>query len=131
MPDGNSIFAWSYANGNGDFQFPGPELCVTEGDTVTIILNNTLPEPVSIMFPGIDNVQANGVPAQPTFTGGSLTSLVPAAAANNGSVTYSFVAGRPGTFLYESGTDVGKQVQMGLFGAHDRPAARAPGLRLL
>lgn len=117
MPDGNSIFAWSYANGNDQFQFPGPDLCVTQGDTVTVVLNNTLPEAVSIMFPGIDNVQANGVPAQPQFSGSTLTSLVPAAAANGGSVTYSFVASRPGTYLYESGTDVGKQVQMGLFGA--------------
>ena len=34
-----------------------------------------------------------------------------------GSVTYSFVASRPGTFIYESGTDTKKQVAMGLFGA--------------
>jgi FtsP/CotA-like multicopper oxidase with cupredoxin domain len=33
-----------------------------------------------------------------------------------GSVTYSFVASRPGTFVYESGTDPNKQVRMGLFG---------------
>ena len=41
----------------------------------------------------------------------------PIARAANGSVTYSFVASNPGTYLYESGTDVGKQVQMGLYGA--------------
>ena len=34
-----------------------------------------------------------------------------------GSVTYTFTAGRPGTYLYESGTDVSKQIQMGLYGA--------------
>jgi FtsP/CotA-like multicopper oxidase with cupredoxin domain len=39
------------------------------------------------------------------------------ASANGGSVTYSFVANRPGTFLYESGTEPSKQVNMGLFGA--------------
>jgi hypothetical protein len=118
MPDGNTIFTWSYANGSDPFQFPGPVLCVNQGDTVTVVLNNTLGEATSIMFPGIDGVMANGVPAQPTFDGsGNLVSLVPSAAASGGSVTYSFTASRPGTFLYESGTDVGKQVQMGLFGA--------------
>jgi hypothetical protein len=32
-------------------------------------------------------------------------------------MTYSFVAGKPGTYLYQSGTDSIKQVDMGLFGA--------------
>jgi FtsP/CotA-like multicopper oxidase with cupredoxin domain len=32
-------------------------------------------------------------------------------------VTYTFTAGSPGTYLYESGTDVNKQVQMGMYGA--------------
>jgi FtsP/CotA-like multicopper oxidase with cupredoxin domain len=39
------------------------------------------------------------------------------ATAHGGSVTYSFVASHPGTFIYESGTDPQKQVNMGLFGA--------------
>ena len=117
MPDGNTIYSWSYGPTGGAFQFPGPVLCVNQGDTVTVVLNNALPEATSIMFPGIDNVLANGAPAQPVFSGGTLTSLVPAAAASGGSVTYSFVATNPGTYLYESGTDVGKQVQMGLYGA--------------
>jgi FtsP/CotA-like multicopper oxidase with cupredoxin domain len=117
MPDGNTIYSWSYGPTGGAFQFPGPVLCVNQGDTVTVVLNNALPEATSIMFPGIDNVLANGAPAQPVFSGGTLTSLVPAAAASGGSVTYSFAATNPGTYLYESGTDVGKQVQMGLYGA--------------
>jgi FtsP/CotA-like multicopper oxidase with cupredoxin domain len=119
MPDGNSIFTWSYHLSGGAFQFPGPVLCVNAGDSVTIVLNNSLPESTSIMFPGIDNVQANGAPAQPEFNGtaGALSSLTNTAAASNGSVTYSFVAANPGTYLYESGTDSGKQVQMGLYGA--------------
>jgi FtsP/CotA-like multicopper oxidase with cupredoxin domain len=84
---------------------------------VTIVLNNTLPEATSIMFPGIDGVTANGAPAGPEFTGTTLTSLTQTAAAGGGSMTYSFVATNPGTYLYESGTDVTKQVQMGLYGA--------------
>ena len=116
MPDGNTIYSWSYGPSGGAFQFPGPVLCVNQGDNVTVVLNNSLPEATSIMFPGIDNVLANGAPAQPVGTGAGLTSLVPAAAPG-GSVTYSFTAENPGTYLYESGTDVGKQVQMGLYGA--------------
>ena len=76
MPDGNTVFAWSYANGSGAFQFPGPVLCVNQGDTVTVVLNNTLGEAVSIMFPGIDGVLANGAPAQPEASGPTITSLV-------------------------------------------------------
>jgi FtsP/CotA-like multicopper oxidase with cupredoxin domain len=73
---------------------------------------------VSIIFPGQENVLADGSPAQPQFDGtGSLTSLTNVAPAGGGSVTYSFVAGKPGTFLYESGTEPQKQVRMGLFGA--------------
>src|SRR5690606_5386052 len=45
------------------------------------------------------------------------TSLTNVAAANGGTVTYSFVAGRPGTYIYQSGTDSERQVRMGLFGA--------------
>ena len=118
MPDGNTIYTWSYSPTGGSFQFPGPVLCVNQGDTVSVILHNTLPEAVSIVFQGIDNVLANGLPAQPQFNGsGDLLSLVPAAAATVGSITYTFTATKPGTYLYESGTDVGKQVQMGLYGA--------------
>jgi FtsP/CotA-like multicopper oxidase with cupredoxin domain len=119
MPDMNTMFMWSYAPTGGDFQHPGPIMCVNQGDTVTITLTNTLPNyrgsPVraSIMFPGQDNVQADGALAQPDLANASLTnSILP-----GGSVTYSFVASRPGTFIYESGTDTKMQVGMGLFGA--------------
>ncbi len=131
-PDGNTIFMWSYAPDTGDFQLPGPPLCVTQNETVTIILKNTLPEDVSIIFPGQEDVKANGVAAQPVFSGPTLTSLTNVATAadangnNGGSVTYSFVAKEPGTYLYESGTDISKQVEMGLFGALIvRPAGNA------
>ena len=118
LPDGNTMYMWGYAQGGGAFQHPGPVLCVNQGDTVTVILNNTLPEAVSIMFPGQEGVLANGAPAQPQFdaTTSQLTSLTNIAAAG-GSVTYSFVAASPGTYIYESGTNPQKQVRMGLFGA--------------
>lgn len=117
LPDGDTSFMWGYALGGGAFQHPGPVLCVNQGDTVTVILTNTLAEPVSIAFPGQEGVLANGAPAQPQFNGATLTSLTNVAAANGGSVTYSFVANNPGTFIYQSGTDPEKQVRMGLFGA--------------
>jgi FtsP/CotA-like multicopper oxidase with cupredoxin domain len=115
LPDGNTMYMWSYAPSGGNFQYPGPVLCVNEGDTVTVVLNNTLSEATSIMFPGQENVLADGAPAQPQFNGGNLTSLTNAAAPG-GSVTYSFVASKPGTYLYESGTNPEKQVRMGLAG---------------
>ena len=74
LPDSNTMYMWGYAAGGGDFQHPGPVLCVNQGDTVTVILHNTLPESVSIMFPGQENVLANGALAQPQFDGAS-TSL--------------------------------------------------------
>jgi len=117
LPDGNTAFMWGYSSGFGPFQHPGPVLCVNAGDTVTVILHNTLPEAASIVFPGQANVLANGTPAQPQFSGTTMTSLTNTASAGTGTITYSFVASNPGTFLYESGTNPEKQVRMGLFGA--------------
>jgi FtsP/CotA-like multicopper oxidase with cupredoxin domain len=112
MPDMTQMYMWSY--GSPSFQHPGPVLCVNQGDTVTIILNNHLPYGLrtSLAFPGQENMQANGAPAQPDLANNSLSNSV----ASNGTITYSFVANKPGTFIYESGTDPKTQVAMGLFG---------------
>jgi FtsP/CotA-like multicopper oxidase with cupredoxin domain len=118
LGDGNTVYMWSFAPTGGAFQHPGPVLCVNEGDTVTVNLHNALKTPVSIMFPGQENVQANGALTQPELDAntGQVTSLTNSAPAGGGA-TYSFVAGRPGTYIYESGTDPETQVRMGLFGA--------------
>jgi FtsP/CotA-like multicopper oxidase with cupredoxin domain len=117
-PDGNSVYMWSYGMSSGKFQLPGPTMCVTSGEHVRVVLHNTLGEATSIVFPGQTGVQADHQPAQPQLTdSGSMTSMVQTADADNGSVTYEFTAGSPGTYLYESGTDADKQVQMGLYGA--------------
>jgi hypothetical protein len=112
-PDGNSVFMWSYANADapdsGHFQSPGPVLCVTQGQTVVVNLTNTLPEPASIVFPGQDTAV--------TASGGVAGLLATEAAASTGTVSYSFTAGSPGTYLYESGSDIAKQIEMGLYGA--------------
>lgn len=118
MTDGNTIYMWGYAEGIDDFQYPGPALCVNQGDLVTVVLHNTLREDTSIIFPGQSDVYANGVPSLPQFgVGGELTSMAPVAGANGGSMTYTFVASEPGTYVYHSGTNPGIQMQMGLVGA--------------
>jgi FtsP/CotA-like multicopper oxidase with cupredoxin domain len=111
-PDGNSIFMWGFGNGDtgGEYQDPGPILCVTEGDTVTVTLSNDLPEKTSIVFPGQTGVTT-------TLDDPGVPGLLTAEAAPGETVTYTFLADHPGTFLYESGTEPDKQVQMGLYGA--------------
>ena len=74
-PDGNSIYMWSYGNSTRGFQLPGPTLCVTSGQPVTVVLHNTLPEATSIVFPGQTGVKANGNPAQPQFDSRRLADL--------------------------------------------------------
>jgi manganese oxidase len=113
--DGNNVLAWGYASDTGGafpgtMQYPGPTLIVNQGDTITINLKNTLPMPVSMVFPGQSGVTASG------GAGGLLTREVPA---DNGlsTVTYSFNASRAGTYLYNSGTRPDLQVEMGLVGA--------------
>lgn len=106
-PDGNQVFMWGYALDTGQFQIPGPVLCVNQGDTVTINLTNNLAENVSIIFPGQSGVTASG----------GTPGLLAAEAPPGGTVTYSFVAAEPGTYLYESGSAQHKQIHMGLYGA--------------
>ena len=110
--DGNTIYAWGYADAaTGTMQYPGPVLIVNQGDTVRVNLSNTLPLPVSIVFPGQQGVTATG------GTAGLLTNEVgPTTGAVTGPVTYSFIATQPGTYLYHSGTQMSLQKEMGLVG---------------
>lgn len=117
LSDGNTMYMWSYSLTNQSFQYPGPVLCVNEGDTVTVIFQNNLPEASSIMFPGQEGVLANNVQAQPEFDGSDQVVSLTTSAPTGQSVTYSFVASKPGTYIYESGTNTKKQVAMGLAGA--------------
>lgn len=107
-PDGDSVLIWAFAPAGGPVQYPGPTLIVNQGDTVTVTLtNNSVPQPVSIVFPGQGTV---------TATGGVQGLLTREAVADN-AVTYSFVASQPGTYMYHSGTRPELQVEMGLLGA--------------
>jgi hypothetical protein len=120
IADGGSIYSWGYTMGS-QMQLPGPTLIVTEGDEVTVTLDNDLPAAagnVSIVFPGHPLTSTSGgVP-------GPLTQEAPA----GGSVTYVFTADKPGTYQYHSGSRPDLQVEMGLYGALVvRPAATPAG----
>lgn len=107
--DGGSLLIWGLGNQGGGTrtQLPAPTLIVNQGETVTVTLNNTLPEATSLIFPGQRAVQAAGGVA------GVLTQEAPP----GGTVTYTFVASQPGTYLYQSGTHMDLQVELGLVGA--------------
>lgn len=107
--DGNSLLAWGYAFNGGAMQYPGPTLIVNAGDTVTVNLQTdpAMPMPVSIVFPGQEGILA---------TGGN-AGLLAREAPPGGSVSYTFTALQPGTYLYHSGTRPELQIEMGLVGA--------------
>ena len=126
QPDGQAIYSWGYGcNGApsgyapaaittgfcNPMQIPGPTLIVTEGDTVTVNLQNKLPAAAgntSILFPGFTLTSTC-----PSGQQGLLT----CEALPNSTVTYTFTAGSPGTRAYYSGTQGDLQVEMGLYGA--------------
>jgi hypothetical protein len=101
MPDGGVIDIWGFALGDctgaGPATLPGPRLDVNAGDQVSITLDNSLGENVSLEFVGQNLF--------PDTTG----------TAPGTEKTYTFTADRPGTYLYESGNN--RQVLMGLHGA--------------
>jgi FtsP/CotA-like multicopper oxidase with cupredoxin domain len=147
QPDGNAVYSWGYGCATGSapsfvpaaittgscntMQVPGPTLVVTEGQTVTVNLQNGLPSAAgntSILFPGFV-VTTSCSAAAPVGVQGLLT----CEAAPGGTVTYTFTANSPGTHAYYSGTQGDLQVEMGLYGAvivlpKTIPAACSSGL---
>ena len=143
LPDGNPVTMWGYALGgatNGVCDntpsSPGPQLTVPDTDTtLTINLANTLPEPTSIVIPGLPMPTSGGTgpswdfgppgtrtdPAQRVRSFGAETAL-------GGIMGYTFTVDRPGTFLYHSGTHPQKQVYMGLGGAVTKNFTDTPKL---
>jgi FtsP/CotA-like multicopper oxidase with cupredoxin domain len=106
--DGDTMYMWLYGTSATNVQYPGPTLIVNQDAVVTITLTNQLPVATSIVFQGLDVTAAGGAP-------GLLTREVPAG--SGATVTYTFTASRPGTFLYHSGTRPDLQAEMGLSGA--------------
>jgi FtsP/CotA-like multicopper oxidase with cupredoxin domain len=113
-PDGDSLLIWGFGDGVRPVQLPGPTLIVTQGQTVVVNLTNNLPQPVSIVFPGQGQVTASGG-AQGLLAREAAACAAPPCGANT--VTYTFAASAPGTYLYHSGTNTEVQVEMGLYGA--------------
>ena len=126
QPDGSAVYAWGYGcNGSPSgfapaaisgatcpsMQVPGPTLIVTEGQTVTVNLTNSLPTSAgntSILFPGFQVSSPSG---------SGVAGLLTQEAAPGGTVTYTFTASSPGTRAYYSGTQGDLQVEMGMYGA--------------
>ena len=94
--------AWTYNE-----QVPGPEIRVTEGEDVRIVVKNELPESTAVHMHGVivpNNM--DGVPflTQPPIKPGE-------------SFTYEFKARNPGSHMYHSHHNSTKQVGKGLLGA--------------
>jgi FtsP/CotA-like multicopper oxidase with cupredoxin domain len=99
---GKFFEAWGY---NG--VIPGPELRVTEGDKVRVVVKNELAESTAVHFHGQMAPNAmDGVPfiTQPPIKPGT-------------NFTYEFVAKPAGTHMYHSHHNATKQVGLGLLGA--------------
>jgi FtsP/CotA-like multicopper oxidase with cupredoxin domain len=122
-PEGGSYLFWGFAADNGRPQYPGPTLIVNQGDTVTLSVTNALPaaagQRVSLSFPGQAGVTAS--------CAACVEGPIALEAGVGGTVTYTFTASRPGTFLYNSASRPDLQIEMGLFGALIvRPVGFAP-----
>lgn len=114
-PDGGSIYFWGFSSGSGRAQYPAPTLKIAKDATVTVTVVNQLPpqfnQRVSLAVAGLSGVVA--ACAAPPCVQGPITME----AGHGGSVTYTFTASRPGTFLYNSASRPDLQVEMGLAGA--------------
>ena len=129
MPDGRLVTMWGFAEDSsfgaedGTVMVPGPPIDVPVGDTLSIVLDNNLPEPVSIVIPG--QLEAGGM--APVWNAGKVRSFTHETAPGNtvpGTTnTYTWTNLRPGTYLYQSGSHPAVQVQMGLYGMAKKNAA--------
>jgi hypothetical protein len=130
LPDGTVVTMWGFGLDGGLITVPGPALVVNPADTtLTIILTNNLPVPVSIVIPGLTAamsptfVDTGTVPYAIGSTGsratGDVTSRVGSFTIEtlaNGTASYTWTNVKPGTYLYQSGANPAVQVQMGLYG---------------
>jgi FtsP/CotA-like multicopper oxidase with cupredoxin domain len=99
---GRKVEAWTY---NG--VVPAPQIRVTEGDRIRMIVKNELPESTAVHFHGVEMPNAmDGVPfiTQPPIKPGE-------------TFTYEFVVPNAGSHMYHSHHNAAKQVGMGLLGA--------------
>jgi uncharacterized repeat protein (TIGR02543 family) len=130
MPDGTVVTMWGYAP-CVDSSFlncglptaPGPTLNVPPTEsTVNITVRNSLSglykEPTSLMIPG----QQTAVVPVPVIVNGRVQSFTQEVLVG-ASLTYTWTNFKPGTYLYQTATHPGLQVQMGLIGAIKKDSA--------
>lgn len=96
MVDGRNLYLFSYQDAALTTAFPGPTLICREGDVLDVTLTNKLATNSAFAVAG--------------------TTLRTDVAANS-SVTYSFAAPAPGTYLYHDDLNNGVNRVMGLHGA--------------
>jgi len=99
---GQNYTAWAY---NGSV--PGPEIRVTEGDKVRIVVKNLLPEGTTVHWHGL--FVPNNMDGVPMVTQDPIKP--------GRTFTYSFTVDPAGTHEYHSHMDDLKQVTNGLYGA--------------
>jgi FtsP/CotA-like multicopper oxidase with cupredoxin domain len=151
--DVSSIANGDLHAGDNVYSVPGPVLEFNAGDNVTIRLRNDLAGvnggnnplltsvPTSLIIPGQFQTAAarppgTNVPTVPTVIAGVLENPRAFTFSNQvqgtgnaaaRTVTYTFGPMKPGTFLYESGSNPQVQIPMGLYGAVIvRPAGYDP-----
>ncbi len=122
LPEGTSLYMWGFGDMNAGTgathpegagyalpQYPAPTLIVTEGENITINMTNYgVPNPVSIVITGHQVAATGGAPGLVTNSSSNGTETV----------SYSFTAGSPGTYVYHSldGQNPGLHAEMGLQG---------------
>jgi uncharacterized repeat protein (TIGR01451 family) len=115
MPDTTAVTMWGYGATATTIGVPGPALVVPPGATsLSVTLTNNLPEATSLVIPG----QTKSM-APVFFTDGAGRQRVRAfdvETSAGGTLAYTWPAVKAGTFLYQSGSHPGVQVQMGLYG---------------
>ena len=84
---------------------PGPVIEVTQGDRIRVRLKNELPEPTTIHWNGLE------VPNDQDSAPFIYSPVMPGE-----SRTYEFTVYQAGSFIYQSGFNMFKQVSMGLVG---------------
>lgn len=138
-PDGSTtpvpVPMWGYQSCTGfgvadtctPVAVPGPGLSLLAGDTTLIVnLRNDLAVPTSLVINGLHK-KMEPVLLPDAQGRNRVRSFDEEAAANGGLKTYTWTNVKPGTYLYQSGTQPQVQVQMGLYGALSRNAVDAVG----